>query len=256
MRRRPRQASPRLLPRDATGGVQERLVTAGLVDRPEVTRVARRAEGDCRDAVAGVDVRVRKNAATGAGTTALQRQDARRCRDVQIVPLRIRRLVLQDHDRVGQVRILRDGARLQGDRRLEPVDRRHRHMVSVPDSHHVGVRVGHPELGEVAGAQVDGADPVPAQRADHRLVRTGHAADGPRDGGARKILDEVPDRLVMNARIAGWHCHQQFRPRQRGRIRRILDLSPIEIDPSAVQRQRQDGGQHHHRHGDEDNRLS
>src|SRR5256885_12348614 len=99
MRRRPRQASARLLPCDATGGVQERLVTAGLVNRPEVTRVAGRAKGDRRDAVAGVDVRVRKNAATGAGTdTTLQRQDARRSRDVQIVPLRIRRLVLQDYD--------------------------------------------------------------------------------------------------------------------------------------------------------------
>src|SRR2546430_2220768 len=105
MRRRTRQGSPRLLPRDATGGVQERLVTAGLVDRPEVTRVARRAKGDRRDAVAGVDVRVRKNAATGAGTaTTLQRQDTRRSRDVQIVPLRIRWLVLQDHDRVAPLR--------------------------------------------------------------------------------------------------------------------------------------------------------
>src|SRR5438105_5875818 len=115
MRRRPRQASPRLLPRDATGGVQERLVTAGLVDRPEVTRVARRAEGDRRDAVARVDVRVRKNAATGAGTTALQRQDTRRSRDVQIVPLRIRRLVLPDNNRVGPDSISRYGERLQGD---------------------------------------------------------------------------------------------------------------------------------------------
>src|SRR5712691_13446080 len=107
MRRQPRQGSYRLLSRDATGRVQKRLVTAGLVDGPEVTRVARRAEGDRRDAIARVDVRVRKNAATGAGTaTTLQREDARRCREVQIVPLRIRGFVLQDRDRIGQVGVL------------------------------------------------------------------------------------------------------------------------------------------------------